>query len=95
MDRLLAGVSVILTASGTAIASDMQYGPFARIGGSVCVYGSKGRELEFEGGANANGAFDVDLAAVFLHDAVAYGEAQAGPFVLAFTRRRCDAGAPG
>ncbi len=45
--------------------------------------GAGGWELQLEGGADADLAFDVDLAGVLLHDAVADGEAKAGAFVLA------------
>src|SRR5665213_507072 len=42
------------------------------------------REFEAELGAFADGAVDVDLAGVLLHDAVGDGEAEAGAFALAF-----------
>src|ERR1700722_8917070 len=47
---------------------------------------TRGGELELEGGTYAGLAFDVNLAGMLLHDAVADGEAQACAFVLALLR---------
>src|ERR1700733_6804844 len=52
-----------------------------RDGGGTCA---RGGELQLEGSADADFAFDMDLAGVFLHDAVADGEAEPGAFVLSF-----------
>ena len=51
-----------------------------------CGAAAGGRELQLEGGADAELALDVDLAGVLLHDSVADGKSKAGALVRAFLR---------